>query len=232
MKLENTKNLISDTLRDSIPCVFFSGGMDSLLLLYLVKEQSDVPVISFVSDVEKSIWKKFEKLITEWNLTLYTYPVKNRYVVPVSDGLALVDEYGFAGFDLPVIRDISESDRCLADLNKDRFSNFDFGFDTVFTGVLKDDDTAITGKNWFDVSKQQGKITFVQPLFDWTKEEVEEEIKNLGLMDLVVHTNSISVCTKCLHGKEVFCPAEQRIIAPIDFNGEEMMSAFRHKFGF
>lgn len=224
--MKQAKQIIESTNKERA-CVFFSGGIDSLVLLYLLKDY-ELPVISFTSDWKKEDKKKLEQLIFDWNLTLYTYPIKNRYIVPNEGSLSLIDEYGFAGFDLPVIRDITESDTCLADLSKERFTDFDFGFDTVFTGILKEDENF--GTNWFDVQKQQGKINFVSPLFDWTKGEIQEFAKEKGLTELVIDSNEISVCTKCLHGKETFCPAEQRVISPVDFDGQKMLGAYREKY--
>lgn len=229
MKLEKTKQIIENA-KSNATCLFFSGGMDSLLLLYLAK---DLPVVIFASDWTKAQMRGLEKVVLEFGLTLYTYPTRNRYVVPNDEGFSLIDEYGFAGMELPVIRDVVEGETCLADLDKKRFEMFDFGFDTVLVGALKGDKHYLTGVTWFAEEKQQGKIRFVAPLFDWTKEEVEGAIDDIGLRDFIIEdSGEISLCTKCLNGTETFCPAEGRIISPIDFNGKEMERTFRAKFGF
>lgn len=234
MKIERTKRIIEETLglgAGRASCVFFSGGVDSLLVLYFLKSYK-IPVITFSTDWTPGQRKALQTLVADWDLTLYDYPPLARYVVPAGSGLTLVDEYGFGGIPLPVLRDVEEGERCLADLAGKRFENFDFGFDTCFVGALASDEHPAIGETWFEERKPLGPLEFVAPLFDWTKEEVEEEAKRLGIDSRVIEkTGEIELCTRCLRG-DAFCPAEQKQIPKIDWNEEEALTRFREKFGF
>lgn len=209
-------------------CVFLSGGVDSLVLLHLVRDCS-FPVVTFSEDFSKEQVKKLEKIIFDYGLTLYTYPPKSRYFVPHNDGVSLVDEYGFAGETIPVIRDIEDAETgCLAELSSRRFDNFDFGFDCVLTGALKEDFHPLTGNPMAEI-KEQG-ITFICPLWNWSKERVKRYAAKYGLSP-IEGTGELKSCNKCLHSS-TFCPKEQRVIPQIDWSPQQNLQIFRERFNY
>jgi diphthamide synthase (EF-2-diphthine--ammonia ligase) len=208
-------------------CVFYSGGIDSLVLLHLLKEEK-FPVITFAEDFTKEQMKKIEKVVLDYDLILYSYPPRNRYFLPNGSGFSLMDEYGFSGQIIPVVRDIEDSDEgCLAELSKRRFDNFSFGFNCVLTGTLKEDFHPVIG-NPMDEIKEQGNITFINPLWNWSKREVEEKAAEWNLT-AIADTGDLQICSKCLHG-ETFCPKENRVIPGIDWNPELNLQLFKEKF--
>lgn len=232
MSVDTAKTVINETLRGGAKaCVFFSGGIDSLLVLYLTRE-FDLPVVTFAADWSRDAMKKLEKIVADWELTLYTFPPRARYALPVGNGLALVDEYRFGGRDLPVIRDISgDSTKCLGDLSPTRFDDFDFGFDTIFVGALESDSHEATGPTWFRRERSMDNLRFIAPLFDWTKAEVRRVVDDLNLSDYVIeNTGDIDVCCRCLKS-DTFCPAEQKHIPAAVWNKSEVTAFFYGKYG-
>lgn len=223
-------NIIQQALVGSNPCVFLSGGVDSLLTLYFVREQNkEIPAVVFAADWTKEQLKKLENLIFEWDLTAYIYPPSNRYFI---DGLSLVDEYSFAGLTIPVVRDVEKGIKCAFTLNTERNAGFNLGWDTVFTGVLASDaHPAIMTPLAKQPVWERAGIKFVSPLHGWTKSAVERAVRSLKIDKYVVEaTGEIELCTACMHGKRVFCPLVNKEIEPVSFDGKAMLKEFRKKF--
>lgn len=213
-------------------CLFLSGGQESLLLLHLLRQTANIPVITFAEDWTKEQLKQLEKIVLDYDLTLYTYPSANRYFLPNGDGFSLVDEYGFGGNLIPVVRDIEDAETgCLADIETRRLDMFDFGFDCVLTGFLKEDNHALIGNPMGEV-KEQGTITFIAPLWNWTKAEISAEIERLNL-HVIEKSGDLRSCAKCLGAeKEVFCHKENKMIPTIEWSPQENLEIFREKFGY
>lgn len=213
-------------------CVFFSCGIDSLLTLYLVREQKDVPVIVYASDWTKEQIKKLEKLIFDWNLTAYIYPPSNRYFIGDGKKISLVDEYGFGGQVIPIVRDVEQGTKCAFTLDTKRNTGFNLGWDTVFTGTLASDTHYAFHSPLADneIFSFQG-ITFISPLRTWTKSAVERTARSLQIDKYVIEdSGDIALCTACMHGKRVFCPLVNKEIPPVSFDGKTMLKEFREKF--
>lgn len=212
--------------------VLYSGGLDSVLVLHLMREFADVPVVIFAEDFTRDQWKQVESMVLNWGLTLYTFPPANRYFVPNKQGLSLVDEYGL-GVTIPVVRDFEHSDSvCGLELSKERCSGFSLGWDTIFTGIRKFDRHYSLGrtpvKNAVD---KFGEVTFVSPLYDWTRKEVTDAVKHFGL-PVIGNTGEIEACHSCLKDTDepVFCHIEQAMIPTFQWNRDGMRSAFRDKY--
>lgn len=223
-------NLITEALKGN-PVIFFSGGIDSLVLLHQAKH---LPVITFAQDWTKEQLEKLENLIAEWNLTLYMYPPNKRYFVPNGENLSLIDEYGFENQIIPVIRDLEDGQRCSLELDEQRYESFGLGWNTVLTGILKDDVHPVAGKMVEKAVTEINGITFIAPLFDWSKEDVLRYAKEHDLLKFVVEgTGDLKACSRCLTGKDkVFCPKENREIPVVKWPKEKMLKSFQQKFGF
>ncbi len=227
--IDRARDLIAKT--DGNRVVFLSGGADSLIVLKLCLEQFETDAVAFTSDWTDEQMKRLTQLSADWNFTLYTFPPSHRFIVPSGDSFALVDEYLGA---LPVVRDIEDGEKCVFELSQDRHEGFWLDWATVFTGFKKSDTHEVTGQTVFAKEKiyKVGNLTFVSPLHDFTGEDIKEALEMLDISDRVIeNTGEISACAECLKGKEVYCPVEQKRIAPKIWDGQAMRNAFREKYG-
>jgi phosphoadenosine phosphosulfate reductase len=160
------------------PYVAFSGGKDSEVVLHLVVQQKpDVDVVwlhqgAEFPDTEELVYR----LAREWNLNLH--------VVHVKPGLLeLLEEYGAYG--LPVRTPYRQGDvtRRLIREPSLRVAK-EFGFDGVFMGLRKEESRtrkitlAVNGE--LHLAKYDG-LWHVNPLADWSGEDVWAYINGLGL---------------------------------------------------
>ena len=211
------------------PVVFLSAGVDSLVTLYFVREKQDVPVIVYASDWTKEQIKQLERLIFDWNLTAYIYPPKHRYFM---GDMSLVDEYGFGSLTIPVVRDVGQGTRCAFTLDEKRHDGFNLGWDTVYTGNLK------TDRHYSGIPALSNEpecivngIKFIAPLYNWTKSAVERTARALQIDKYVIEdSGDINLCSACMKGERVFCPLEQKIIEPVNYDGQAMLKAFQKKY--
>jgi hypothetical protein len=225
------------------PVVFLSGGIDSVLVLSMIREIREVDCVCFRHDFTPEQWGIVENLIKLWDLEVYTWPPQHSYLVPNGSSLARVDEYSLGLLTFPVLRDIVDGDRCLLELGQQKLETYPFNYDVVFTGSKRSDSSFATGRSPFksDVVKF-GDVTFVQPLFDLNDEEVRELAKGLPLSaewyehgDAAHDTGNIPACSSCLLSgtdEPVYCPKAESHIPGLVWNKTAMLSEFRKKYGF
>ena len=234
-KIEHSRALIQSAVN---PVLLLSGGIDSILTLFLVRKLFDVPVIAAMQDFNKSQRRAIEKLVYEWDLTCYTAPPVNRYFVPNERSVSLIDEYIFGGAVMPVIRDFEYADTaCALELNGARSSGIWLGWQTVLTGLLKTDAHPATGFLAKTALFKSGEVNFISPLFDWTKAEIQAAAADLDLLKYVAvpDTGDVQACVKCLEvgeGGKVFCHRENKKIARRIWQRAEMLKEFQNKYGF
>jgi len=216
------------------PCLFLSGGADSVLLLHRILQIRPMDCFCFSHRMTKEQWGVIENLIKGYDLEVYTLPPARSYVI---EGLSVVDEYQLGEMNFPVIRDLVEADNCLFD-NPQYLERFPFDYETVFMGTRKDDVLPAIGKNPFKSAVTEGSPKFVLPLWDWTKEEVFAEIERLNLPiarewyeggDERYDTGNLIACHKCLKG-DTFCPKEGKSIKGIEWDAKANTQMFRRRF--
>lgn len=225
----------------SNPAVMFSGGLDSLLTLWMVRQERDVDVITLRQNFSKLQWGIIDKLIKEWDLTVITAPPLRSYIVPNGEYLARIDEYQFGRTALPVLRDFEDGKDCSLQMDNQTL-DYAFPYDVVFTGAKKEDWSAATGMPMGAEVVEKDGVTFVQPLFHWTKKQVMAEVQRLGLPyttewydggDERYATDTIHACTNCMKDeKEVYCHLEQKQIETVEWDRKGMLNAFQTRFGF
>lgn len=224
--LNRARKLIDDSLKTAKnPCILWSGGMDSSLVLKLIQEFAEIDILHFKMDVDG-----IEKLLMEQDLEVTMYPPANRYFVPNEHGLSLVDEYSFNGL-VPLIRDFVEGEKCSLELGDARV-NLNFPYDTVFTGVLKGDTHFLTGDSPFgkeEISENSG-VRFIHPLMSWTKDEVKTMVRALDVK-YAEGTGEIGACTNCLTGN-TYCPKVKQDIPLIEWDPAKNLRDFRARFNF
>lgn len=208
-----------ERLTGTAPVLYFSGGKESTLLLSMLREQ---PVEFGIVTQGREWWTKeqrehLDNLIIDWKLKVFSYPPVSSHL----QGNSLVSYYAMGDSVMPIVRDfVGEGERCLADLDKHRMNSTPFGWDIYIFGSRKDDSHPLMD-NLMPVSEWKiGNTTFWNPLYEWTREQVEQELDKRGLnFEVTERTdtgNLVDFCRRCVLGKgEVFCPAEQRMIPVI-----------------
>lgn len=194
------------------PILAWSGGKDSMLLLFLLRQMyGDFPVLVF-----PHWWDNTEfitQIVKEWDLTAYSYrPSK----LEASDK-HIVTYYQIGKKMLPVVTDVLKSNKC----GLDKANN-------VLQGVIPyfEWDTVITGSKSVDKHSLIEKLNFTNtnietPLWDWTDEEVFDAINRLSVpIDHRIYsdgqeqydTANWSGCMDCQSSREVYCYKQNAII--------------------
>lgn len=218
------------------PVLLWSAGNDSTLLLSMMIEAK----ISFdIVQFGREFWTKKQKrradeLIRKWNLKVFSYPPKSTSFIGENGNISVVREYAFMGVMLPMISDVIEGDRCIADLDSYKAVAPPYQWDCVVIGSRQDDrhyafkDQVVPAETW-----KSGETTFVAPLYKWTREEVVAELERRGLNFTATDqtdSGNLALCTKCLNGVEVLCPKENSIIEPVQWSAEFNLQQFRNAY--
>lgn len=242
--LDQARETIGRVLSDHhSPIVACSFGKESVLLLALVREQMpDVPAIWLRENQLRSQREFAERLIVEWDLTVFGVAPTHTYLVPAPDGkLSFVSEYGLNGERFPVVRDLVAGDRCLLKFPAARGSEVAFPFDSVLIGWKDCDTHPIFGRAPYppDGTLSCGTM-FYAPLRDLSDDQVWQAIRDLGLpynrakydgRDDLADPDCVIACARCLEGGgRVFCPDAGQEIDSIDWDRESMSAAFRNRF--
>lgn len=226
----------------SKPCVFFSGGIDSLLVLSMVRKfRPDISVVTFRDSMPKHQWKIIENVVKEWDLQVLSFPPSHAYFIPNKDKISYVTEYSLNGCPLPLIRDIIPGPGCSLEFDRRRLPVMTFDYDVIFIGTRKEDEHSALGKPISQPVTVIGPLTFVAPIFELSKEGVRDGAKDLLFSqefyiegDETYDTGNLPACSSCLEEGEgqVFCPKRGEHIPRIEWDRAAMLSSFQEKFNF
>ncbi len=214
------------------PCLFWSSGNDSTLLLAMMIDAG----LKFDIVQHRSLWtreqkKRADALIAKYNLKVFDYPPAQTSFIGQGDEISVVEEFAVNGGVIPLIRDVIPGDECIASLNGHKAVQPPFLWDLIVCGSRQDDrhyafdNQVIPNETW-----TVGKTTFYAPLYSWRRQEVADELKRRDLYVETIDetdTGNLSLCTKCLHGVETFCPLENSIIPPVRWDMSANLAAFR-----
>lgn len=234
-------NLNLALMNHKSPVLFWSGGRDSSLLLFLILGiLPSIPVIQFRTDWRKEQKVYSDDLIAEKDLSVISFQPVDRSVLPSGENFVLVDDYLINGERFPVIRDIVHSDDfCTLDYSKKTTNDFPFVYDLAIVGWKKSDKQEVLGETVLPRNIRVGTTDFFAPLFDYTDEEVqamcdELKIKLSGFYadgDERKDTGNFVGCCNCFKDEEkVFCPKEQKEIHSHKWNKEAALKAFQSRF--
>jgi 3'-phosphoadenosine 5'-phosphosulfate sulfotransferase (PAPS reductase)/FAD synthetase len=205
--MEQVKQRIKEVLKDSLnPACLVSFGKDSLLLLALTLEvRPDITTLWFNQRSSRAQRKYAERIIKEWDLTVFAYAPRDSYFIPNNESLTLVDEMSFGETSLPLLTDTREGDACALTLKGEQTPYFGYNFDITLFGYKRSDAHASINQR-FAREYGLGSTRLVAPLYDLTDEEVLGAIKDLGIPYEEID-DQLPVCTRCLNSKgRVFCP--------------------------
>ena len=241
-KLEKVRSLISEWLNIATsPVLLCSFGKDSMLLLSLIREVKDIPLIWYRSDLIVSQREFAERIIIEWDLTVFGYAPAVRYFLPNGNGLSLINDYSMSNDRFPVVVDVEHSDRCCLTISQQRTPFFSYDFDVTFTGY-KNTDTHLIFEGLEVLPEdgfQFGGTKFYAPLRDLTDEDVWTLIRELKVpFDEKRYAGNDSfnpdlllACTRCLQSTSgVFCPEQQKEIPAYQWDKQGALDAFRARF--
>lgn len=211
--------------------LWWSSGLDSTLLLaMLIEANVRFDVVHMRDHWTREQLKRADALIQKWNLKTFSYPPSSVSFIG-DDELTTVFEYAVGDAKIPMLRDVVDGTKCIAELDGHRMYVSPFEWDTYIVGSRKDDThwvgQVVPSKRW-----ELGGKQFYAPLFDWTREEVVAKSLEYGLdVDKDADEGDIHLCTKCLNGVDVFCPLEKKVISPVQWDRHENTKVFRESYG-
>lgn len=175
-------------------------------------------------------------LIKEWDLKIFSFPPSGISFMGDGESITAVYDYAVGGTTIPVLRDVIEGTKCIAELDGIKMHYTPVNWDCFITGGRKVDthyaleNGVVPSKKW-----KVGNATFIAPLYDWTREEVQAALEAMGLPHAEVDddedTGNIAVCTKCLKAMEpVECPQDGFMIPPMGQNLFGNLTSFRKRF--
>lgn len=218
--IEAARQVIAEQLADAdSPAVLWSSGEDSQLLLWLVREQMpDVQVIHFRSLPSDTKHAFADQIMNEWQLNMLGLPRVGVDVVANGDEVNLVEEYAVSpefSLYLPMEnepgRPVDRDSACgISVLNQKRDGTRRAErrvADVVFIGHHTGDGDLVLGPlEPADVIAQAADVRMVYALKDWTKDDVREVSRLLGVPqndaryagDLSANPDYYLLCTDCL----------------------------------
>lgn len=219
------------------PVLFWSGGLDSTLILALLRQENiPVDVVTFGRELwTKQQKKRADTLIREWDMKVFSYPPLLRSFIGDGENISAVFDYAVGDAVVPNIRNLIDGDRCIADIDGMTMYRSPVRWDCVILGLRADD------KHWATkgLKREQewvvGDTTFVCPLWDWNREEVQAALEAHGLPFTEVSdeedTGNAQFCQKCLRAIEpVECPKDGTMINPMGRHLQLNLSEFRKRF--
>ncbi len=219
------------------PCLLWSGGLDSTLLLTFLREEGiHADIVMFGYDLmTKKQKQRIDALIRDWDLKIFSYPPSLRSFIGDGKDISVVFDYAMGGSTVPVIKDVVDGDKCIADLEGMKLHYSPVKWDLALVGTRKDDDHYATRGIEREREWQVGETTFISPLFDWTRDEVKSALKAFGLpyteVDDEEDSGNLNLCTKCLKAIEpVECPKDGVMINPMGGNIFGNLTSFRKRF--
>lgn len=217
------------------PALMWSSGLESTLLLaMLIEAKAKFDVVQQGREEWTNAQKKrADKLIKEWNLKVFSYPPANISLIGQDDEITTVWEYAVTGGRIPLLRDVVEGERCIADLTTHRMYTSPIEWDMFIVGSRFDDkhyamQSMIPSERWM-----VGEVEFYAPLAQWTREEVLAKSLEYGLdVEKEVDEGDISLCHNCIKGQgQVFCPKDNKYIDSVVWDRNANLEAFKKAYG-
>ena len=171
------------------PAIFCSFGKDSLLVLRMALDAGFTGLCYYFGDTLNAL---AQQMVIDNDLTVYSWPATNRYVVPDCEGWAQVDEYLLGDQLLPILSPITRGQNCEHMNFTRRFTRtFSYPHDVTLTGYKRSDENAAIGIS-FPREFQLGTTRIVNPLYDWSDDQV------IGALGFTPEEESVEYCNECL----------------------------------
>jgi len=242
-KYEHTKRVIEITLaKCKKPVALCSFGKDSIVMLDLLRKvKPDIDIIFFREPYFQQKFIYAQKIMADWNLTVYDYPPSFFNYILLDDYFEIFNYYYTNGLEWLILYmgcckyDKDKPFLCAKDLlNRPTCSLYTFNWDCVFLGQKETDPVHITNKKIIlkEIYKT-GKGLGILPLKDWTNDDVWSYIKANNLpydkdryenKNDNINPDKYPTCYDCLdykNGKTVICPKQQKETANIGKTKEQ-----------
>jgi sulfate adenylyltransferase subunit 2 len=235
-KLKDTKSRISEWVRHyANPCVLWSGGKDSTVLLHLLRKMGhDFPCITFQEPWQRGRLDYTQRIADEWNLTVYDFPPSRVGLNRGNGRIDFMQLFQMGNFEMWLLRGTEppldrEPYQCGVEWLKRPVGGMQFPWDAAFHGHKSSDEDPCSGKIPLltDIITAPGALASLYPLREWTDEDVftYAEIHRLQLdplrygridgemavlkNDKVGNPDYYRTCTACLDPDQpdvVWCP--------------------------
>lgn len=215
--------------------LLWSGGADSTVLLALMREAGEpFDIVSFREHWTPKFEKRVDDLIRKWNLTVYSYPAAYRSFIGDGKEVTAIFDYPIGGTVIPVIRDVVDGTKCIAEIDKPVMTYNPLNYDTYFVGTRREDRHYAVPPFEKD-TWQVGNATFHAPLFEKSREEVLALAEYFDIdteVDEIDQSNNLSACSKCLDTsvEQVYCPEERAMIETVKWDPTRNLKMFRERF--
>lgn len=217
--------------------VFFSGGLDSTLLVaMLLEENAKFDIVQFRDHWTKEQRKRVDEIVKKFDLTLFSYPPAATNLIGDGDQIAIVQEYVTKGGTVPLIMDVIDGTKCIFQIQGLTMTTMPIDWTLILTGGRKTDThwampTPVLAERW-----TIGETEFWAPLYNFTRQDVKRELKIRGLnVDEATDktdTGNLQCCSLCIQGTEpVLCPLTNEFIPSIQWDREANLKAFHAAYG-
>ena len=215
--IEETRQQIRNILAEAkAPALFCSFGKDSLLLLHLAREAGFTGAIYYFGE---ELTETGKKMVIEDDLTVFSWPASDRYLIPNGNELALVDEYLVGTTLVPSISRVVKGNDCSHGEFQQFLKPFHYPHDITLTGYKQGETCEAIGIS-FDREIDIGTTKLVAPLFDWTDDDVFAALETLGI-EPPPSDNEVEFCDECLN-----------LISISDWDRDAALAGFRSRFNF
>ena len=234
MDVGSLKEDLAKAIEGEAVCLYWSGGADSTYLLHvLIDLQAKFSIVCFDQSYSPEQTALIDRIVNELGLVVFSYPPDAAFLVGDGEQIALVEEYKLIdGTRIPFIRDCVGGSKCSFDIPIETRPNVELGFTLHLLGTRKTDEHWTWGSiaRAKEIELPTGRILF--PLWDLTREQVIEGLKDYGVEPPEIDTGDFQACVDCLKGSErVFCPKKGEEIDRVDWQPRAMLEAFQGKYG-
>lgn len=227
---DKTREWISEQLGAlRSPSVACSFGKDSMVMLYLIREQMpDIPVLYFEHFDIPSKHAFARKVAAQWDLNLRVIPPSARTFYGRMGHVELlalhkIGPTHFISTPIESQKELPETGfLCGMDQLADELPTPDgVAYDGVFIGHRNDDEDILMGKIPLaqDIYETDG-FRYLYPLRDWTAKDIWDFNRRYGVpvngdrygkKDVEANNDLWPICTACMGGVgRVYCPKEQQ----------------------
>lgn len=186
MKVDKSFSIVEKAVSASkTPIVLCSFGKDSMVMLHLIRKvREDIPVLFFKEAFHPRKYIFANRIIAEWNLTVYEYPPTAMEIMNNNGVTEIINLYslGFGAYlYLPtgIVQKQAHDSPFICALrdvyHKPKVDNFYYQWDLTFIGHKDSDkDVILENAKPQDGYRQAGLTYFVYPLKDWTDADIWE----------------------------------------------------------